>query len=162
MNLALERKYMKDVIKMTLVWMILFFAVPPMTLALYFKSLEEEIVLHQSEEEIIQIDLVYAPNDQFDILYTLKREEYADFLNELTDLKLQKSTQPWETYGVLVVQLGYSDGSREILGATAVAYCTDDSEEMNGWYSLDISEMYSLFSGYVDLSHLPYLERARG
>lgn len=152
---------MKQLIKITLIWLVIFFAVPPILVALYFKSLEEEIVLHQPEEEIVQIDLVYAPDYQFDVLYTLKTEEYTDFLNELMDLKLHKNTQPLEGYGVLVVQLTYSDGARELLGARSVSYCTDDGVKNNGWYYLSSKELYVLFSEYIDLSHLPYLERAR-
>ena len=118
---------------------------------------KQEIALHQLESEIIQIDLVYSPFGENEILHTITGEDISDFLDGLLELKLYKNSSPQNIGGGLIVQVVYSDGSVELLGTSSVGYISDGVVEHDGWYYLDGEDIGDLFSKYVDISQLPYL-----
>ena len=117
----------------------------------------QSITLHQPESEIIQIDLVYSPFGENEILHTITGEDISGFLDDLLELKLYKNSSPQNIGGGLIVQVVYSEGSVELLGTSSVGYISDGVMEHDGWYYLDGEDIGDLFSEYVDISQLPYL-----
>lgn len=115
----------------------------------------QKIALHQPESEIVQINLVYSPFNEYEVIYTLEGEEIAPFLDALLDTKLHKNLSPHNIGGGLIAQIVYSDGSVELLGSWSVGYCSNGELEHDGWYYVYEKELYELFSDYVDLSRLP-------
>lgn len=114
-----------------------------------------DIALHQQQAEIVQINLVYSPFGENEVLYTLTGEEIQTFLDKLLELKLHKNSGPQDIGGTLFVQIIYSDASEELLGTASVGYTSNGTLEHDGWYYLAHDDLFALFSEYIDLSSLP-------
>ena len=115
----------------------------------------QPIALHQPESEILQIDLVYSPFGEQEVLYTLAEEEMGPFLDALFELNVYKSWSPQNIGGTFTVCITYKDGSAEILGNASIGYLSNGTLEHDGWYSLSSDDLRSLFTEYADLSLYP-------
>lgn len=111
----------------------------------------QDIVLHQPESEIVQIDLVYSPFGENQILYTIMGEDISGFLDNLQELRLYKHTSPQNIGGSFFVQIIYADDSTELLGTASVGYISNGVLEHDGWYYLSYDDLFTLFSEYTDL-----------
>jgi hypothetical protein len=118
-------------------------------------SCAQKLSLRQPRSEIVQINLVYSPFNEYEVIYMLEEDEIVPFLDVLLDTKLHKNLSPHNVGGGLIVQIVYSDGSVELLGSWSVGYWSNGKLEHDGWYYVYEKELYELFSNYVDLTRLP-------
>ena len=118
-----------------------------------FTGCTQNLTLHQSQSDIVQIDLVYSPFGENEVLYTLGDDEISTFLDKLMALKLHKASSPQDIGGTLSIQIIYANTSVEILGTASVGYLPQNGPmEHDGWYYLMYDDLYALFSEYIDFS----------
>ena len=115
--------------------------------------------LHQSQDEIVRIELLDTHTYSEDSLYILQDSEIQDFLVRLESVKFKRYiSDPQHHYGILAIKIVYRNGYYDILGMVINSYCTPDRENLatDGWYYVSNQEdLVNLFSQYIDASCLP-------
>ena len=114
----------------------------------------ETVTLHQSVEEVVQIDFLYKPSHQAEVVYTLTDEEFPGCIDTILELPIHKSWQPNDIGGTYIIQITYSNGDVEILGSLSVGYYSGGTLDHDGWYYVSEDDLYELFSRYLDAEGL--------
>ena len=120
-----------------------------------FTGCSEKVTLRQSAEEIVQIELIYSPFNQFDVLYTLSDEEIKECAEEILNLDLHRNSSPSGNGGTYIVKIVYSDGAIESLGSWSISYVSDGNTEHDGWYYISKDDLLQLFTRYIDPDQIP-------
>lgn len=121
----------------------------------FFTGCSEKVTLHQSAEEIVQIDLIYSPFNQFDVLYSLSDEEIKECAEVIQNLDLHRNRSPSGNGGTYIVKIVYSDGAIESLGSWSISYVSDGNTEHDGWYYVSKDDLLQLFTRYIDPDQIP-------
>jgi len=116
---------------------------------------DNTVVLHKTENEIVQVNLLYDAFGENELLYTLQDNEIASFVKTVSNIKLHKNLSPQDIGGSLIIEIVYSDNSCEILGDCSIGYLSNGTLEHDGWYYVSDDDLYDMFSVYIDISLLP-------
>lgn len=115
----------------------------------------KKVSLHQRVDNIDQIEFIYSPYFQFEVLYTLSDDEISECVDEIRKLNLRRSSSPSDNGGTYIVKITYTDGSFDSLGSWSVSYTSGDIIEHDGWYYISKNDLYNLFSRYIDPAQIP-------
>ena len=114
-----------------------------------------ELPLCQPTDQIIKIELSEHTSGKRVILCALNPMEILPFMEKLEAVSCYRYfNDPATDYGYLSIYLYYKNGDIDILG-TGICDTTSNSGARKGWYYLDASETWELFSYYIPVEHLP-------
>ena len=120
----------------------------------------QRVALKNNEKDIVCIELMYdkshsVAGDQ-EALYVLDENEVEEFVEALCDLEVHTHWSPSGGFGRLFVEISYKDGSKEVIGVSAIEYISSTGEqEFDDWHYVDYYDIYDLFSLYVEKELLP-------
>ena len=114
-----------------------------------------ELPLHQQTSQITKIELCDHTSGKRVVLCELNEAEFLPFMEKLEAVSCYRYfNDPSTDNGFLSVYLYYEDGIIDILG-TGMCDTTSIVSTRKGWYYLDGSETWDLFSEYIPRDQLP-------
>ena len=122
--------------------------------------------IHQPLEDIIKIDIVdgrnelelyYRPTYQVNVIYTLKPEEIAPFVEGLQVIEFYKpGFEPARDLGYFGIWIYYKDGNSDLIGTICNKYLDSEGNYLlRGIDNPDDEAFYALVEQYVDPALLP-------
>lgn len=124
--------------------------------------------IHQPLEDIVKVDIVDGRNElalfssetyQDYVIYTLKPEEIAPFIEELKTIDFYRpGFEPARDLGYFGVWIYYSDGNSDLLGTICNKYLDPNLNYMSRGRGIDYPDsqpFYALVEKYVDPALLP-------
>ena len=146
--------------------LILIALILPLTMSGCFKRGPYPAPIHQPLEDIVKVDVVNALNEralfgkeryQGCIIYTLKPEEIAPFIEGLQSISFYKpGYEPDRNLGYFAVWIYYKNGNSDLIGTINNRYYDPDLYYLD--YSIsypDSESFYTLVEQYVDPALLP-------
>lgn len=122
--------------------------------------------IHQSSENVVKIDIMdgrkeralyYSETYQDYVIYSLKPEEFAPFIDGLKTIEFY--TPLWEpdrSLGFFVVWIYYADGNIDVIGTICTRYYDSEMNYLDyGVNNPDDESFYALVEQYVDPALLP-------
>jgi len=122
---------------------------------LLFTGCSSKVSLHQPVEEIVRIDFLYSPFNEFEVLKTLSIDEISACIEDILQMNIHRNSSPSAAGGTYIVKITYSDGAVEFLGSWSVSYTYGEVTEHDGWYFISEDDLHDLFAKYINSFQIP-------